>query len=108
MMGGWMTAEQAFEYDFVQRVVPLEGLDAEVDKWATEICKVPLKQLQAQKTNIHRQWEMRGLVAAYAKWPTEVQESSEDTAWRREVAEKGLAAALEDRNRSFDDGFLQV
>ncbi len=108
IMGGWMTAEQAFDYDFVQRVVPFDKLDAEVDKWAAEICKVPLKQLQAQKANVHRQWEMRGLVAAYAKWPTDSHESPEDAAWSREVAEKGLAAALEDRNRSFDDSVSQV
>jgi enoyl-CoA hydratase/carnithine racemase len=89
-------------------VVPLDGLDAEVDKWAREICKVPLKQLQAQKANVHRQLEMMGLLACYAKWPTDNHDNPEDIAWAREVTEKGLAAALEDHNRSFDDSVLQV
>jgi enoyl-CoA hydratase len=108
MTGGWLTAEQALRYDFVQRVVPFDGLDDEVDKWALEICKVPLRQLQAQKANVHRQLEMMGLLACYAKWPTDNHDNPEDTEWLREVAEKGLEAALEDRNRTFDDSILQV
>jgi hypothetical protein len=51
---------------------------------------------------------MMGLLACYAKWPTDNHDNPEDTEWRREVAEKGLEAALEDRNRTFDDSVLQV
>jgi enoyl-CoA hydratase len=108
MMGGWMTAEQALGYDFVQRVVTPDQLDAEVDKWAREICKVPLKQLQAQKTNVHRQWEMMGFLTAYAQGPKDGHGSAEDMAWFRKVAEQGLTAALKDRDQSFDEGVSQV
>ncbi len=103
-----MTAEQARGYDFVQRVVPLDKLDAEVDKWAREICKVPLKQLQAQKTNVHRQWEMMGFLTAYAQGPKDGHGSPEDMVWFRKVAEQGLTAALKDRDQSFDDSVSQV
>ena len=45
----------------VNRVVPIERLEAEVDELAFLVGQVPLSTLMAAKANIRRAWEMMGL-----------------------------------------------
>jgi enoyl-CoA hydratase/carnithine racemase len=108
MIGGWMTAEQCKDYGFVARVVPQDQLDAEVDKWATEICKVPLAQLQASKQNVHRQFEAQGYLTTYMRNLESGHGGSEDMAWFKKVMDEGLKAALKERDAPFDDTVSQI
>ena len=108
MIGGWMTAEQAKGYGFVARVVPQEELDAEVDKWAAEICKVPLAQLQSSKQNVHRQFELQGYLTTYARNMETGHGGAEDMAWFKKVVNEGLKPALKERDAPFDDTVSQI
>ncbi len=108
MMGGWMTAEQALDLGFVSRVVPREQLDAELEKWATEICKVPLKQLQAAKVNVHRQWEAMGFLTSFMQSRADGHGSPEDMAWFKKVMTDGLVSALKERDTPFDESVSRV
>jgi 2-(1,2-epoxy-1,2-dihydrophenyl)acetyl-CoA isomerase len=104
MLGGWMDAWQARRYDFVQRVVPEDELDAEVMRWARQVCKVPLRQLQAAKSGIHRQFELMGLANMEAvQSRMSGHGSPEDMEWFQSVMDVGLKAALSSRDAEFDE-----
>jgi enoyl-CoA hydratase/carnithine racemase len=108
MLGGWMSAEQAHEYGFVSRVVPRDKLDEEVEKWATEICKIPLKQLQAAKINVHRQWEAMGFLTSFMQSRADGHGSDEDMKWFKSVMSDGLVKALKTRDTPFDQEISRV
>jgi len=108
MMGGWMSADQALEYGFVSRVVTRDKLDEEVEKWATEICKVPLKQLQAAKVNVHRQWEAMGFLTSFMQSRADGHGSEEDMEWFKKVVNEGLVNALKERDTPFDQSVSRV
>ncbi|CAM3232646.1 hypothetical protein BST27_24785 [Mycobacterium intermedium] len=55
-----ITAEQALEFGLVNRVVPRDRLEAEVEELAANIAKAPLITLQATKAGILRAWETMG------------------------------------------------
>jgi enoyl-CoA hydratase len=56
-----LTAVQAKEMGLVNRVVPIERLETEVDELAFLVSQVPLSTLMAAKANIRRAWDMMGL-----------------------------------------------
>ena len=108
MTGGWMTAEQALKLGFVSRVVPREELDQEVESWAQEICNIPLKQLQAAKVNVHRQWEAMGFLTSFMQSRADGHGSPEDMVWFKTVMEQGLTKALKERDTPFDQSISRV
>lgn len=109
MTGGWYTAEQAEKWDFVQRVVPREEVENEVRHWAEQISKVPLKQVMAAKTGIHRQYELMGLVNMAGVQNRESGHGSpEDMVFFKTVLEKGLKEAVKGRDSDFDETFSQI
>ncbi len=108
MMGGWMSAEQALDFGFVSRVVPRDKLDEEVEKWAHEICKIPLKQLQAAKVNVHRQWEAMGYLTSFMQSRADGHGSPEDMEWFKKVMSEGLVSALKERDTPFDQSVSRV
>ena len=55
-----ITAEQALEFGLVNRVVPRDQLENEVEELAAKIAKAPLITLQATKAGILRAWENMG------------------------------------------------
>ena len=56
-----LSAHQAREMGLVNRVVPRERLDDEVDELAFHVAQAPLSTLMAAKANIRRAWELMGL-----------------------------------------------
>lgn len=108
MVGGWMSAEQAKNYGFVTRVTSKEQLDAEAERWAEEICKVPLRQLQSAKANVHRQYETQGYLTSYARNIETGHGGSEDMAWFQKVMTEGLKPALAERDAPFDEEVSQI
>jgi enoyl-CoA hydratase len=56
-----LSAHQAREMGLVNRVVPRERLDDEVDELAFHVAQAPLSTLMAAKANIRRAWDMMGL-----------------------------------------------
>ena len=59
--GQELTAHQAKEIGLINRVVPFERLDDEVDELAFHVAQAPLTTLMAAKANIRRAWDMMGL-----------------------------------------------
>ncbi len=59
--GQELTAEQAKEMGLVNRVVPRDRLDDEVNELAFLVAQAPLSTLMAAKANIRRAWDMMGL-----------------------------------------------
>ena len=109
MIGGWFTAEQALKWDFVQRVVPLEELEDELQTWADQIAAVPLEQLKAAKMNINRQYELMGLNnMAGVQNATTGHGDEEDKKFWQMVMDQGLRAALDFRQEGVDSDTMQV
>lgn len=109
MMGGWMDAEQAREFHFVQRVVKREELDAEVRRWAEEICRVAQRQVQTAKEGIHRQYELMGLGnMELVQNRNSGHGSKPDMEWFQKVMDVGLKAALAERDGGFDQDLARI
>jgi enoyl-CoA hydratase/carnithine racemase len=95
MYGGWFTAEQARDWDFVQRVVPREDLDDTVRAWAKELSLVPPQQTKAARIGIHRQFELMGLANMALVQNTISGHGSEiDREFFRRVLDQGVAMAV--------------
>jgi len=64
LTGDFIDAAQAKQQGLVNRVVPLDALDAELARLATSICAKPVEAVSAGKGLFYRQLEM-GIEAAY-------------------------------------------
>ncbi len=110
MMGGWFDAEQAHDLHIVQRVVPVEEVEAETRRWAEELRKIPTEHFQAAKMSIHRMYELQGLVNMKSVQNMIVGHppTPENQAWWAEAVEGGLKAALPSRDGDFDDDIARL
>lgn len=109
MVGGWFSAEQALGWDYVQRVVPLEDLQGELDTWAEQIAQVPLEQLVAAKRNVNRQYELMGLNnMAGVQNATTGHGDNEDKAFFQMIMDVGMREALAFRQKGIDSDTMRV
>jgi enoyl-CoA hydratase/carnithine racemase len=109
MAGGWYTAEQALKWDFVQRVVPADQLDAVVRAWADELALVPPQQTKAAKLGIHRQYELMGLAnMALVQNAISGHGADGDKKFFTMIMEHGLRKALEFRQTDSDASITQI
>jgi enoyl-CoA hydratase/carnithine racemase len=109
MTGGWYTAEQALKWDFVQRVVKREDLDATVRAWADEIALVPPEQTKSARIGIHRQYEIMGLAnMALIQNNFSGHGAEIDREFFRIVLDKGVAAAVKFRQTDSNESVTQV
>jgi len=109
MMGGWLDADQAHELHFVQRVVKREEVDAEVRRWAEEICKVAQRQVRTAKEGIHRQFELMGLGnMELVQNRNSGHGSKPDMEWFQKVLDQGLKKSLADRDGHFDQNVAKI
>lgn len=103
MMGGWFDAQQALKWDFVQRVVPEADLEEETYRWAEELCKIPVEQIQHAKDHLHRIYELMGLAnIVTVRDRTPGQSSEKNKEFFAMIEEKGMAEALRFRDSQFD------
>jgi enoyl-CoA hydratase len=61
LLGGWMDAEQALQFQLVQRVVPEENVVDEAVRWARQAALVPSDRFAIGKDKIRRSIEVLGL-----------------------------------------------
>jgi enoyl-CoA hydratase len=59
--GQELSAREAKEMGLINRVVPLDRLEDEVNELAFHVAQAPLSTLMAAKANIRRAWDMMGL-----------------------------------------------
>lgn len=61
LMGGWMDADQALQFQLVQRVVTEDQVAIEARRWAQQAALVPSEQFAHGKDRIRRSFELLGL-----------------------------------------------
>jgi enoyl-CoA hydratase len=59
--GQELSAHEAKEMGLINRVVPLDRLEDEVNELAFHVAQAPLSTLMAAKANIRRAWDMMGM-----------------------------------------------
>lgn len=88
-----LSAEQAREYGMVNRVVPRDQLDHEVEVLARQIAQAPLSTLMATKAGVKRAWEMMGM-RVHLQMTVQTMElvgrAGDVAAWRKENFEGGF------------------
>jgi len=108
--GNMMTAQTALRVGFVNEVFPREQLEAEVEKLARTITKVPMASLFINKRSVHQWYENMGLRAAnryadalmcisYGSSPEALPYGIQDI--NRVTREKGMRAGFEYMNKDF-------
>ena len=106
LTGDSITGIEAAESGFANRAFPAESLEAEVQKVAEKIARVPPDIQQINKRAVHRQMELMGMRAAL-RAGTEIQALSMLTPSARghlkDIAEGGLTQALSKRDRDYGD-----
>jgi enoyl-CoA hydratase/carnithine racemase len=110
LMGGWMGAKEALQFQFVQRVVPEDQLVEETERWARQAALIPTVNFGRSKETIHRTYELMGLAAApsvLSRWGPPPPPSN-GPGFAEVVEEKGLKEALRQRDANFDDDVSRV
>jgi enoyl-CoA hydratase/carnithine racemase len=109
LLGGWMDAEQALQFQFVQRVVPEAEVLPEAHRWAEQAALIPTSGFGHNKDIIRRSVELLGLgslSSALARFgPPRSEQGSE---FAETVQTKGLRAALAERDAKFDPAVSRV
>lgn len=112
MTGGWMDAETALRLFYVNRVVPLGEEESMARRFAQQIARMEVGDFAANKRGTHRMYEAAGLssmvdVGRDPYVPTGA--ASEAKARHlRLIHERGVKAAMLDRDDSWDDALSKV
>ncbi|MFC1942737.1 enoyl-CoA hydratase/isomerase family protein [Chloroflexota bacterium] len=63
--GEWVTGKEAAQMNMINRSVPAESLEEEVNRWAQKIATKPREFLWADKVAVNKAYEMMGLYNAF-------------------------------------------
>ncbi len=109
LLGGWLDADEALQFQLVQRVVPEDQVREETERWAKQAALVPTEIYGHSKETIHRTYEVMGLALAptvLKRWgPPRPPNSSTFT---RTMQEKGLKEAVRERDAKVDPDISRV
>jgi enoyl-CoA hydratase len=113
LMGGWMDAEQALQFQFVQRVLPEDEVVGEAVRWAQQASLVPSARFGYAKDKIRRSFELMGLSSlASVLDPHHVLPADEIPTggfdFDAAIKEVGLAEAVKRRDAAFDPAISRV
>ncbi len=96
--GSSISGREASEWGWATIAVPAAGLEAEVERIARDIAKVPLDVLRVKKLAINRQMDIMGFSTAVrlgVEWDAILHESDAVKGMRALIREKGLRGAIE-------------
>lgn len=102
--GDLMGAEEALEWHLVNRVFPKDKLEAETISYARRVAMVPLDLLALHKASINRYLDVlgfRALEQSSADLDCIAHQTETVKNWMKASREKGLKAALSERDRPF-------
>ena len=103
--GGMITAQKAYEWGLVNEVVPRDKLEERVNNIAQTIALVPWVSVYGAKVMVNKYFEIMGMYTALGSlsdYQHMVHESDPGhTGFFKTVREKGLKAALADRDAKF-------
>ena len=106
LTGDSMTGVEAAARGFANRSVPLDELEALVLERAGRVAKVPPDLLALNKRAAHRAMDAMGMrtgIRATAEIQAMGFHQASSRAYMRSFAEKGVTAALSERDRQFED-----
>ncbi|MEZ5274352.1 MAG: enoyl-CoA hydratase-related protein [Ilumatobacteraceae bacterium] len=106
LTGDSMTGVEAAARGFANRSVPVEDLEALVLERAGRVAKVPADLLALNKRAAHRAMDAMGIrtgIRATAEIQAMGFHQASSRAYMRSFAEKGVTAALSERDRQFAD-----
>jgi len=112
-MGGWMDAETALKFHYVNRITPLGEQEEMAIRFARQAIQMNLQEVQTIKHGIHRAYgTMMGLdtLVEFARRPHERPEESiqEMDKHMRIIHEHGMGKAVEVREDTSDEEITQV
>jgi enoyl-CoA hydratase len=102
--GDLMGAQEAVEWHLVNRIFPKEKLEAETLDYARRVAMVPLDLLSLHKSAVNRYLDVlgfRALEQSSADLDCIAHQTETVKNWMKASREKGLKAALTDRDRPF-------
>ena len=108
LTGDTIDAATALDWGLANRVVPAEGLDAEVQEWVARIAPTPLRVLQLTKQALNRAQRAMGLLEAVeANLDLSAMlngaQTPEQNAFDELVRTDGLKAALAWRDKRYGE-----
>jgi enoyl-CoA hydratase/carnithine racemase len=109
LMGGWMDAREALHFHLAQRVVAENQLRQECERWAKQAALIPTAIYGHSKETIHRTYELMGLALAptvLKRWGPPRPPSS--ATFNKTMKDKGLRAAVRERDAKFDEDVSRV
>jgi enoyl-CoA hydratase/carnithine racemase len=114
LVGGWYTAEQALDWQCVQRVVPIEQLEHETRRWAETCARIRTSGYATAKRKLHAHYERRAMLGDEMAAPQGLAEHvfetppGTPTSFERDAVARGLSTALKNRDTSFDPDIIKV
>lgn len=109
--GDLLGAKEALEWHLVNRVYPLSQLHSETLAYARRVAQVPLELLALHKAAVNRYLEVAGFRAmeqSAADLDCIAHQTEAAKEFRKKVREKGLQAALSDRDSPFRTSSLRA
>ena len=104
--GDAMSAEEALRAGWATRVYPLETLEEETEKFARRVAQIPTKLIMMTKKALHAQLDVMGFRTGL-QWGSDILSlfSTTDVTqnFSESIKEKGLKAALQQRDENFGD-----
>jgi enoyl-CoA hydratase/carnithine racemase len=112
-LGGWMSAEQAHDLQYVQRVVPMEELESTALHWAEQCSIIDPEGFKATKKGMHEMYEQMGLpeMVEIGRQPMRMPSPAaiaRNQEFSKTWKEQGIKAALALRDADVDPEFTQV
>jgi enoyl-CoA hydratase/carnithine racemase len=112
MSGGWMDAQTALGFFYVNRVVPVGKEESMAKRFADNFATMDLGHLIANKQGIHKMYEAAGLLPMVdiGREPYEPREAAaeEQAEHFRLINKKGAGAAARSRDRGVDRDISKV
>lgn len=110
LVGGWMDAEQALQFQIVQRVVPDDQVVDQAIRWAAHAAQVPSEAFARGKDKIRRSVELLGINSLFSVLDKHV--SPVDTRRADEygssIRDKGVQEAVRARQADIDPTISKV
>ena len=114
LVGGWMDADQALQFQLVQRVLPEEEVVAEALRWASHAATIPSDRFAHGKDKIRRSIELLGLndlPSVLDRHPDATGATPRDIRGQEmaeAIRDKGLQQAVRQRNANIDPTITKV
>lgn len=106
LTGEWVSGKEAVEMELINFSYPLEELDRKVDEMAQKLANIPLTQLISMKLIVNQAYDNMGLQSTQTLGPIldgAMRNTVEGRAFVRTATEKGVKAAVVERDGPFGD-----